>query len=117
MARGEKTSRRSSVLWTLLGILLMLTILLGTIFLVRSWYKPQILPEAASVAEIIEENKTMEATPSATIKDFKTLCDQKGGKYLAYESYDVDFNKATVIDGIERYPSTKHIKIMCTIEQ
>lgn len=95
----------------------MLALLLGTIFLVRSWYHPQILPEAASVEEMVEENKVKEATPSATVKDFKTLCDEKGGKYLAYESYDVDFGKASVIDGIERYPSTKHIKIMCTIEQ
>lgn len=116
MARGEKTSR-SSVIRTLLTILLMVAILLGTIFLVRNWYRPQILPEAASVEQIVEESKIKEATPSATVRDFKTLCDQKGGEYMAYESYDVDFAKATVVDSIERYPSTKHVKIMCTIDQ
>jgi len=118
MARGEITSRRSSVIRTLLTILLMVAILLGTVFLVRSWYKPQILPEAASVGELIEQNQTEEASPSASISsDFKTLCDLKGGEYMAYESYDVDFRKASVVDGIERYPSTKHVKIMCTIDQ
>jgi len=117
MARGEKASRRSSTLSTLLGVFLMLGILLGTIFTVRSFYKPQILPEAASVEEIVEESKIKESTPSAIVKDFKTLCDEREGEYVAYETYDVDFTKASVVDGIERYPSIKHVKITCTIDQ
>ena len=117
MARSGKTFSRSSTAQTLLGIFLMLAILLGTIFFVRNLYTPQILPEAVSVAEIVEESKMKEATPSSTIRDFKTLCDQKGGKYLAHESYDVDFNKASVVDDVERYPSIKNIKITCTITQ
>jgi hypothetical protein len=90
-------------------------VVLGMIFIVRDWYypNPQITPEAASTTV----GETPVSDEYTMLDTFKELCEFKGGKYMAYESYNNDFKNPQVEDGIERYPAVKVVKITCTINE